>query len=763
MHRRAVRTALAFALTLAASLGFAAETKPTARPSADIQRVAEVGRLWGVVRYLHPYLAYKDIDWDAALVAALPRVRVAETEEEYAAAVQSLLDALGDPVTRVREAEPRAEPQPGAEPPALFRRLDGGVLVVDLAKVLRTSGYTAVFRDREALIEEIGRASAVVLDLRGDGGRAAFVLDSFARALVSRPCRGPAQRFLLHSGYRPQNGSTSGGYYSGFLTRFADQFEPVAGAAAGSPKRVVFLVDRETAVPSVALALQVSGDGRIVAEGGLSEDSAVELRPFPIGKGGRMVQIRVSELLPLPGWAGLRADVEVPKGAGDAALEAALREARSRTPAKPAATQSPAAILPDPVFRADKSYSDMTEPELEYRQLAVIRAWNVIQFFYPYRNLIGDWDAVLPEFLGRMEEAKTGRDYALALAEMMAHVADGHTRVYGHPELTKLFGRGYLPVEVRWIENAPMVTRVGEAALKAGVRTGDEVLAVDGEPAAERMKRLERYLTASTRPALLNRLCGSLLRGEADSTAKLSLRGADGKVREVAMKRDPGAAWPEPGGETVRILPGNLGYVDLTRLSQTEVDAMFERVKDTRALIFDMRGYPQGTAWSIAPRINTTGARFGATFRRSQVAAFSDEEGESGFFFSQPLPVARPDQPRYTQPVVMLIDDRAISQAEHSGLFFEAANGTRFIGSPTAGANGDVTNFTLPGGVIVSFTGHDVRHADGRQLQRVGLIPDVAVAPTRAGIRAGKDEVLERAIQVLEKDLGAKPANAARP
>jgi C-terminal processing protease CtpA/Prc len=97
----------------------------------------------------------------------------------------------------------------------------------------------------------------------------------------------------------------------------------------------------------------------------------------------------------------------------------------------------------------------------------------------------------------------------------------------------------------------------------------------------------------------------------------------------------------------------------------------------------------------------------------------------------------------------MLIDDRAISQSEHSGLFYEAANGTKLIGTPTSGANGDVTTFTLPGGIHVSFTGHDVRHADGRQLQRVGLKPDVEVAPTRKGIRDGKDEVLDRAVAYL--------------
>jgi len=46
----------------------------------------------------------------------------------------------------------------------------------------------------------------------------------------------------------------------------------------------------------------------------------------------------------------------------------------------------------------------------------------------------------------------------------------------------------------------------------------------------------------------------------------------------------------------------------------------------------------------------------------------------------------------------------------------------------------------------VRFSGHDVRHADGRQLQRVGIQPDIRVEPTIAGLQAGKDEVLDRAI-----------------
>jgi len=80
---------------------------------------------------------------------------------------------------------------------------------------------------------------------------------------------------------------------------------------------------------------------------------------------------------------------------------------------------------------------------------------------------------------------------------------------------------------------------------------------------------------------------------------------------------------------------------------------------------------------------------------------------------------------------------------------FEAANGTKFIGSRTAGANGDVTRLTVPGGITISFSGQEIRHADGRPLQRVGLIPDLEVKPTITGIRAGRDEVLERALEYV--------------
>ena len=70
------------------------------------------------------------------------------------------------------------------------------------------------------------------------------------------------------------------------------------------------------------------------------------------------------------------------------------------------------------------------------------------------------------------------------------------------------------------------------------------------------------------------------------------------------------------------------------------------------------------------------------------------------------------------------------------------------VGSRTAGADGNISWVPLPGGYRTAFSGIGVYYPDGRETQRVGILPDILVRPTIQGIRAGWDEVLERAIDV---------------
>ena len=210
------------------------------------------------------------------------------------------------------------------------------------------------------------------------------------------------------------------------------------------------------------------------------------------------------------------------------------------------------------------------------------------------------------------------------------------------------------------------------------------------------------------------------------------------------------------------MLPSGHGYVDLDRLQVGEVDKMFDTIKGTPAVIFDMRGYPNGTAWSIAPRLTEKGNVVAALFTRPILEATnltnSEMADSASYLFSQKIPDPQGDV--YKGKVVVLINEDAISQAEHTCLFFAAATDVTFIGTPTAGANGDITFMVLPGNLAVSFSGHNVRHADGRQLQRVGIQPTIKVAPTIRGLVDGRDEILDAAIKFLQSQqsrLGAKP------
>jgi C-terminal processing protease CtpA/Prc len=282
------------------------------------------------------------------------------------------------------------------------------------------------------------------------------------------------------------------------------------------------------------------------------------------------------------------------------------------------------------------------------------------------------------------------------------------------------------------------------------------IVAIDGEPMAVRIERARKTTPAATPGMRDLTALRRALSGADGSIARLTLRDAASHNREVELKRSSG--WRDRlnwrSGDKVRVLDGNIGYVDLDRLERDEVDGMFDKLGHTHAIIFDMRGYPNGTAWTIAPRLNVRGTRDAAVFERCVVKP-EDTDKRNGLRhkFVQPLPALPPGKSLYRGRTLMLVDERTISQSEHTGLFFEAAAGTKFVGSQSAGSNGDVTAMLLPGGLRLLFTGHDVRHADGRQLQRVGLPVDYPVKPTLKGIQAGRDEVLERALEIARKEI----------
>lgn len=738
-----------------------ASVLPTATLDAypvPIQRLARVGRLWGVVRYLNPRLPYADIDWDGAVLAAIPRIRAAADKGAYIDAVRDLLAVLDDPLTKVYPA-PASRPV-SASVPLSSRTLDGDILLVDLG----TGDTRAHLLAMSALVPSIQRATSVIFDMRRvtDSGVSILsrVFASIDRYLVDREVVLPSMRGVVHSGYKPQSFNGSGGYYSAISTL---SVEPVTPADAGiEAKRVVFVLGEVSALPGIAVPLRALGRAAIVSPRALDDYAFSYTRRVDLGE-GFFADVRVSDGVYGGALIDMQADRIMPTSGDDdspairAAVELAREAQAERTASDRGDARAPthAEVVAAPVWRPDNRYESIDDPGLEYRILAAYRLWNVIHYFYPYLELLGDWDPVLPMAVAELDAANGSRDYVRAVAKVAALVADTHTSVRG-PMVYNVFPRAIAPFVVRMVEGVAVVVALRDAEAARGIAVGDIVDTVDGRPLAQAMADLRPYVAASHEVGKRERLLRAALSREEGATIRVGVRGPDDSTRTVAVVTSM-AYWQRDGIDLdeprYRLIEPDIGYVDLRRLQIVDVDAMFEAMKHTRAIVFDMRGYPNGTAWHIAPRlIRSSRAVHGARFERPVASAIA----HSRITFRQPI--APSDKWIYTGDTYMLIDERAISQAEHTGLFFEAANGTRFIGTETAGANGDVTDFFLPGGVSVLFTGHDVRHADGRQLQRIGLVPHVRVAPTIAGVRAGDDEVLARAIEYARSRMSVTHA-----
>jgi len=756
---RTLLTSLALALGLSAWTASAAEPTPKALPSRE-ERLESLARLWGQVRYRHPALAYKNIDWDAALVAAIPRVEAAKDRAAYAAAVQDMLDELKDPATRIlRPDEQQEAAQKGPTVPVRELRSweSKDVLVLDL-RAVRDSAVMATLRTRpEELRPDIAKAKAVIVDLRARGLEPNAVwamstaLGKLLPFLLSEELQVPGERTVFHSGYRAQTlGGTSGGYTTSFLTTAGEEISPKGD---GKARPVIFLLDDKSYLDARALTMKAQGLAQLVTEGRLDDGAVVDQTQVELGA-GLTASVRLSELgIPM------RADAVLPKRGRsdkDETLQKALDLAKKPAKKGKAARETE---LPPARWQADRKYEDMLYPSREYRLLALFRLWNVIHFFYPYKHLLSrDWDGALTTFLPKFEKARDASEYALAVAELSTLVQDGHTNLRGHPELEKRGITGVsAPFEAMELDGAAVVMTVWNEEAAPGLKRGMVIETLDGKPLAERMKALEPYVTASHPVHLRHRLLAKALAGPEGSQATLGVREGGQTTKQVRITRSIQSLQKPKQGEAYRVLPDNTGYVDLTRLQASEVAAMFEKLKGTKAIVFDMRGYPNGTAWAIAPYINTRKARQAAVFERNVVSA---SETTGRYKFIQELPKA--DVPLYRGRTVMLIDERAISQSEHTGLFFEAANGTTFIGSPSAGANGDITDLVLPGGISMIFTGHDVRHVDGRQLQRVGLRPQLFVRPTLQGVLAGRDEVLDKALEYLRGTSTAVAGDSVR-
>src|ERR1043165_7417986 len=90
-----MRPKLLLPLLFVTSFSFAQQSLTT----QQINRLADAGKIYGYVKYFHPFLQYKDINWDSAFAANVEGIIDAKNKEEYAAAIQRMFSSLDDKLT----------------------------------------------------------------------------------------------------------------------------------------------------------------------------------------------------------------------------------------------------------------------------------------------------------------------------------------------------------------------------------------------------------------------------------------------------------------------------------------------------------------------------------------------------------------------------------------------------------------------------------------------------------------------------------------
>lgn len=259
-------------------------------------------------------------------------------------------------------------------------------------------------------------------------------------------------------------------------------------------------------------------------------------------------------------------------------------------------------------------------------------------------------------------------------------------------------------------------------AARAGLEDNDVIVAVEGTPTA----------------------------GVSGDGVVALLRGPSGTIVHVTVARS-GTPLPEPiairraavtpPSVTARRLSGDVAYVTLRSFDADAAgqlrDAFARLERDgTRARILDLRGNGGGyesAAVHVASLFIPRGPVVTVETRGKRVTTDADGTALA------------------PQPLVVLVDGDSASGAELVASAIRDRDTGRLVGTRTFGKGVVQTMYPLPDGAAIKLTTARYFTPSGRNIDRVGIVPDVVVArPAGSVLRTpGRDPQLDRALAIL--------------
>ena len=404
----------------------------------------------------------------------------------------------------------------------------------------------------------------------------------------------------------------------------------------------------------------------------------------------------------------------------------------------------------NPDFKNENAYSSMKYPDAGFRLLTLYRYWNIIQYYFPYKNLIEeDWKNVLKEFIPKVNNAKNESEYTLAVLELIGRVNDTHANIWGGNQvLNNYFGLNYASVELTFIENKPVVTGYYDEKLgkETGLEIGDIITVVNNRPIEEIIKEKLKYYPASNYSTKLRDIARNLLRTN-DSIINIEFirnnKPENKTLKTFSTKKIDIYSRYRVADTCFKLITKDIAYINNGSLKRQYLTSIWKDLENTKGLIIDIRNYPSDfPIYDLSSYLMPSSTPF-VKFTNGNI------ENPGLFTFTDSLIAGRKNNDYYKGKVVILINEISQSSAEFHTMAYRVNPNATVIGSTTAGADGNVSQFYLPGGISTMISGIGVYYPNGKETQRIGIIPDIELKPTIQGIRERRDELMEKAMKVI--------------
>ncbi|MNY06349.1 Peptidase family S41 [compost metagenome] len=302
----------------------------------------------------------------------------------------------------------------------------------------------------------------------------------------------------------------------------------------------------------------------------------------------------------------------------------------------------------------------------------------------------------------------------------------------------------WIPADFKIIDNKVILTSFYNDSLAKlnDLRIGDIIEKVDNKSINQIILEKIKYVNGSNYDAKIRNFEHAIFNGSTDSVS-VSLN-RNGKIINKSIGRYlfKNLNVKRKAKEKFKLLDGNIGYVNMGEIERKDVDKTMNELKKTKAIIFDIRNYPKGTMYMISKYLNQTRKDFVKITR-------PDFTYPGKFRWTENLKCGNNNKDFYKGKVVLLVNEQTQSHAEFTAMAFQTANNFTTIGSQTAGADGNISKVEFIGGHKLYMSGIGIFYPDKSETQRKGVKVDLEIKPTIKGIQEGKDEVLEKAIEII--------------